>query len=50
MNCPCCGCEFCILLGNLGTRAWVRCRACGTDYSMLATELEEQELLEVETN
>lgn len=31
--CPMCESEVYILLGNLGDKAWKRCRACGFTYS-----------------
>lgn len=32
-TCPGCGSPAASLLGRLGARAWVRCRACGLDRS-----------------
>lgn len=31
--CPLCDCEEVLLLGQLGFLVWLRCRACGLDYS-----------------
>jgi rubredoxin len=36
-GCPMCGSEQCTYLGTLGSVQWVRCAACGWDYT---TELE----------
>lgn len=41
MNCPNCGSDDATLLGQLSATPWVRCRACGTTYSVSATEIQE---------
>lgn len=52
--CPHCGDRLASILGRLGYLIWLRCRACGSDYStpvdsFSADELDEiNEAMEVE--
>ena len=43
MNCQACNCQSFILLGYMGNRAFLRCRACGMDMNTDAALLEEIE-------
>ena len=47
--CPHCGDTLASLLGRLGSLIWARCRACGSDYSILADDLADVVLDEINT-
>ena len=41
--CPHCGDTLASILGYLGSLLWLRCRACGSDYSVAADTLTDVE-------
>lgn len=45
--CPHCGDTLASLLGRLGYLIWLRCRACGSDYSVSVDSLDPTELDEM---
>ncbi len=46
-GCPHCGDTLPSLLGRLGYLIWLRCRACGSDYSVAVDDLSTDELDEI---
>jgi hypothetical protein len=47
MSCPQCHDRLSTLLGRLGYLVWLRCRACGTEYSLPVDSFSADELDEM---
>lgn len=43
IECPLCGADMPILLGELGNLTWFRCQQCGAEFNLKTSEVRERE-------